>query len=118
MIVDDDIFRLMNGFFGDRDNTSEYIDYKLSERIISDDNIYFTIVTKDLNTNEIDVQAFNDHIDIHIYKGTEDNGMNLEVPYQIIPDNTKVSFKSSTGILDIITYIDKDVKSNRIEIKE
>lgn len=118
MIWDDDVFRLMNGFFGDRDNTSDYVDYKQSERIISDDNIYFTIQTKDIDKNEIDVEAFTDHIDIHIFKGTDDSGMNLEVPYQILPDKTKVSFKSDTGILDIITYIDKDVKSNRIEIED
>jgi len=118
MFEEDDIFKLMNGFFGNRSDTSEYIDYKKSERIISDDNIYFTIQTKDISKNEIDVEAFPDHLDIHIFKGTDDNGMNLEVPYQILPDKTKVSFKSNTGVLDIITYIDGNVKSNRIEIED
>ena len=115
----DDIFKLMDRMFG-RDSqsspSSKYIDYRNSERQVWDSNIYYTITLKDVNKEELDIKSYKDHIDIIINKDAKDNIETLDLPYEIIPDKTIITYVNN--ILDITTYISEDAKGKRIKIKD
>jgi len=113
----DDIFDMMDKIFGpptyrrsvkreDEDITDDNY-----ERLMDDDHIYYTFELLTLNKEDIDVRPNKDTIILSL-KSKE---RVMKLPYPIIPEETKVTFKN--GILDITTVIDKE-NANRVEIEE
>ena len=112
----DDIFNWMDGVFGKKGRSNpEYIDYKASERIITDDNIFYTITVRDVNKNELEVLPYKDHIIVAVNKGTGTREFRLELPYQIDSNDIKVTYVN--GILDITTIMTEDAKKSRVKIE-
>ena len=114
---EDDIFRLMDRIFGDTHHSpsSDFINYRESERIITDDCIYYTLVLKDIMKDEIDVKSYKDNIIILFSKGPTTEEYKIDLPYSINPKTVKVKYNN--GLLDITAYISEEAKSNRIEIE-
>ena len=113
-MFDDDIFKMLDRIFEKHSDSSErYIDFKLSERIIDDNHIYYTFQTYSIEKEDIFIEPKEDTLTIQISKENEPYIINL--PYRIIPKEIKSSFKN--GLLDITLTIDKS-KDERIKVGE
>ena len=108
----DDIFSMMDRIFGRNPfhrETSNMSDNKY-ERLMDEDNIYYTFELRDLKKEDIDIKPYTHELLITLKQRTH----NIKLPYPIIPDKTKVTFIN--GILDISVKIDKD-KAHRVKIE-
>jgi HSP20 family molecular chaperone IbpA len=109
----DDLFDLLKDMFPNNTysySDSKHIDYKESERIIGDDNIFYTLVLKDVDNKE-DIKVYNDEYNILItindeLQPSKEDTINLVSPNKLIEDKQKWTYVN--GILDITTYKDKE----------
>ena len=99
-----DIFREL--FRDDREYRSKFIDYNLSERVIDDNNVYYTLVTNLDVMNNIIIRVSDTEVQIKISDLTYDDIIRLKSPVYLIPNKFKSTYVN--GILDITTYIDKE----------
>ena len=112
----DDIFRMMDRIFGmsPYHNRTPIHDRKY-ERLMDDDYIYYTFELPDMRKDDIDIQSFEDKILVTFLRNGLENKHQMNLPYPIHKDETKVTFKN--GILDITVKINKE-KANKIKIEE
>lgn len=108
----DDLFDILNDIFPDSYNrsSSKHIDYRESERVISDDNVYYTLVIKDVK-DKGDIKVYNDDYNILItlqdeLNPGEEETITLLSPRKLVDE--KIDWTYVNGILDITTYIDKE----------
>ena len=113
----DDIFKLMDRIFSESRTTEKsplHTNSREYERLMDEDYIYYTFQLTSLEKDAIDIKPFEDYIVITITDSRGDHRHNIKLPYPIIPEDTKVTFKN--GILDITVKINKE-KANKIEIE-
>ena len=120
-----DIFDRMDRIFGGDTSTSYMRKPAFSpnnyERLIDEDNIYYTIVLRQFNKEDINVEYLK-RIDTVNLNGSLKVSTNeelyspyiMKLPYPIKDEQMKVTFIN--GILDIICPIDKE-KVNKVEIQ-
>ena len=114
----DDIFNMMNRIFGKSpfgNSGNSPIHDRKYERLMDDDNIYYTFEIPSVHKEDIDIKSYENELIVNLIRDGKTYKHNLDLPYPIIPDKTKVTFKN--GILDITVKINKD-KAKRIEIEE
>ena len=114
----DDIFDMMDRIFGkspfgDRGNSP--IHDRRYERLMDDNNIYYTFEIPDVYKEDIDIKSLENELLVKLVRNGQEYSHNLALPYPILPKETKVTFKN--GILDITVKINKE-KAERIEIEE
>ena len=116
MIEDDfdDIFKMMDRIFGNNPyrDKSPIHDNKY-ERLMDDDHIYYTFELPDMKKEDIDIKTEKDKLNIILFKNGREFKHQVNLPYPIKKDETKVTFVN--GLLDITVSIDKD-KAERINI--
>jgi len=117
---DEDIFDLFDKLFGgfnrgyNRYKDNDFIEENMYERLMDDDNIYYTFQLPTLHKEDIVVETTEASIDIKLNKFSDMDEYSIPTAYPILPNQTKVTFRN--GILDITTVIDKE-KTKRIEIE-
>ena len=115
---EEDIFRLMDKIFGGsgyHTPSSDFINYRESERIIDKDCIYYTLVLKDIMKDEIDVKSFKDHLLLIFSKGSTTEEYKIDLPYSIDPKSIKAKYNN--GLLDITVHMSEEAKADRVEIE-
>ncbi len=118
MMIDDefdDIFRMMDRIFGDSSilDRSPIHDRKY-ERLIDEENIYYTFELPDMHKDNIDIKTEDNSIIVRLFKNNREYTHRMNLPYPILKDKTKVTFIN--GILDITVAINKD-KVDKIDIE-
>ena len=88
----DDIFRMMDGMMGKSYDSTSFIDYNASERIISDDNIYYTLVTREIEEDDIKHKVEEFTITLYVNVLGDKDSFTINVPYRIIPEKTEFVF--------------------------
>jgi len=107
------IFKMMDDMIGDgssktkRKKIYKYINFRLSERQIWKDKIFYTLVLKehsDKGSYDISVESTDSYIEICISDLDEVIRHKIHTPYLIVPESTM--FYVNNGLLDITTIID------------
>ena len=107
----DDIFDMMDRVFGPSHPSTNpsrkrriHINPDRYERLIDDDNIYYTFELREFNKEDINIECIDDAIRI-TFNNERYYPYNLKLPYPILDKKMKITFRN--GILDIICPIDK-----------
>ena len=117
-MFDDDISKLFDSIFGRRGLKIDdsIIDYRLSERLVFDDYITYTLVLKGVSKDDIDVKPHSDRIILNVYKGVDTKEFNMPLPFEIKPDEIKVTYIN--GVLDIEAPMTPEAIDGRVDIDD
>lgn len=105
-----DIYDILNKLFPSKMGMNgRRINYSNSERLIDDNNIYYTLTLNDVeDKGDIKVTVMDRSIDIELKSRLEENDddtITLTSPKRIIPNKYNMTYVNN--ILDITLYIDK-----------